>query len=63
VNKLAVATKELTRKEQLKKAFKTIVLQALEETGTFIFMDNDDKIAENASRLLLREVSIRTNLK
>jgi len=59
-------TKELTRKEQLENAFNKILTKLIEK-----YMDNTwlpdysdrDRDASTTTNILLREVSIRTNLK
>jgi len=52
--------KDLTKKEQLKVAFKTIVKKALEETQDMLM--SDEYIITHTTDDLLREVSIRTKI-
>ena len=57
------ATKELTKKEQLKIAFKTLITDML-HTIVGNLNDTDDVIAiNNTANLMVREVSIRTDLR
>ena len=50
----------MTKQEQLKIAFKTILKQVVEDTRTYL---NTDTIIDEYANVLLKEVSIRTDLK
>ena len=56
---------KLTKKEQLRKAFKTIINKELYAKYNYIFPTTykKDVILDNTVNLLLREVSIRTILR
>jgi len=59
---MVTATKELTKKEQLKIAFRVLLKDLFNELIGDLDYDNTDVIDVTAD-MLLREVSIHTNLK
>lgn len=65
---MTTAIKELTKKEQLKVAFKSLLkkfaaeMYKYEESGDSEYLDSND-IVDDYNGYLLKEVSIRTDLR
>ena len=57
---MVTATKELTKKEQLKKAFKMLLTTMLKAANEEYFVGD---LIDSYTNLLLKEVSIRTDLR
>lgn len=60
---MTTATKELTKKEQLKVAFSRLTKEIVTRVSGQELTKNDDRIVDNYINLLLKEVSIRTDLR
>ena len=53
----------MTKKEQLKNVFKTILISMIKEIDYTLNPATEDRLVEKNTNILLKEVSIRTPLK